>query len=628
MRNNSTPGYTLILFISIFINEYAFAQQADSSYTNLANNIGFKQKINTYHWWFGFLYEKKIGPKSYLLVSEDFKSTFLRTYKDKKKWKDDQKFGIYYSHQFSPKWTGKIISSSLVFSDKMSGITNDIKTSFGTLGLAYNPISLVEISSLSGYKFDRRFDFFDHGPIYGFDVNTRSVELNEYYNRIGFSISGDDFGVRKNNDFNFNYHVAKDFYTDTNDSLSIQWSKKRRDNYDLLTTKELIIESLNEELGTISNKLNYKINDVTKLQLTSVFTSKWTKVSKLNEDEYDDARSKKDFSSFNELNLDLQTERFLGKIKLSYSTERQKNDIPDSLKSSPFSYRFGYVSPDFKMSQLSLGNELNFTISRKDLISTNVLISIFRYDTPDKSNYDDRDELRINANLSEIHHFSPALKLKFNLGVNLKHLVYIYGENSADNNWMRFFYIRPELYYQPDNNFKLKQTFEVLANYVDYDFEQWISPIDIRSYVYRKFTMRNVLNYKFSPTASFSTDYELVLEENGKLFWDRWAEMIITTRQNHYNNSYFDFRILSGLTLSLGTVFYMRKERFHILEATENRNTLSNNDYMSFGPSIKVKYVPHSNLLFLFNGTRRAFDQVNKKRYFINNININFSWYI
>lgn len=623
MQNNPLR-YILILFVWLYLASHSYSQQINGVKSDSAY-VQFEQNFNIYQWRYGFNYQKNINQKGFLQITEDFKSSLLRIRENENKWKDDQLLTVDFSWRLTPKWVGKILASSLLFSDKLSGITNDIKTSFGSLGIQYNPINMVNISSLLGYKFDERFDQLDQGVMYSFDLMTSDINLKDYQNRFSLFMTGDDFSVRKNKDFNFNYQVSKEFYTETADSLSMTWYSRRRDNYDRWDSDKLFIESLDEELGTIHNILHYRVSNVMKVKLTSELTSRRTKVSKLNFDKINEQRSKRDVSSFNDLSVDFKTDRVSEKIVLTYSNESQKNDVPDSLKNSPFSFRFTYLSSDFRSSRLSLSNTFNLFLSKRDSIFTNLLVSIYRYDTPEENNYDDHDELRINSSFSALHYFSPLLKLKLNASVNLKHLVFVFGEKSANNNWMRIFRLNPEIVYQPTSRFKLYQSFDVLANYVSYDFEQQISPTDIRSFVFRKFTMQQVLSYSLSRLATFNMNYRLELEDNGKLFWDRWTEILITSRQNQYGKVMFDFHLFPGVTLSLGTVFYKRKEHFHTLESASN-NRISNN-YTSFGPIMSINYEPHSKLKFSLYGVRRTIDRVQQRRYFINNINANLRWF-
>lgn len=626
-----TKQFTLYKFALVFIVFFCnttFTQQPQLEETLFLNNIGFEQNFNIYKWRYGFRYQKQVHPKGLLSIREDFTSSLLRVRQNEKKWKDDQSFLIDYNWHFSTKLIGTLKTSSLFFSDKLSDITNDIKTSFGNIGLQYKPVNIVKIESILGYKFDVRYDQTDHGAMYGFNVNTPYLNLSEYYNKFDFSLQGEDFGSRENRDLNFRYCVNKDFYTDTSDSLVISYTKKRRDNYNSGDGNILYIESLYQDIANIFHTLRYRVSDIVKLQVKSDFTSRKTQVSKLDTPGTTESRAKRDISSFNEISLRLSTDRLQESIRLSYSTQNQKTEVPDSLKSSPFSFLFSYVSPDFKSSRLTLSNVLNYSFFKRDTLFSNFGISLFRYDTPEELNFDDRDELRINASLSEVHYFSPILKLRLNASVNLKHLVFIFGEKSANNNWMRIFRLNPEITYRPDNKFKWYQSYEVLANYVDYDFEEQFNPIDIRSYVFRKFTMLHLINREINKKMSINVNYKLELEENGKFIWDKWTEVLIATRNNHYSKIYLNYEIFSGATVSLGGVFYKRTEQYHITDNSTGSARSSLNDYISYGPSLEVNYHPHSKLLFTFTGTRRKIDRVNQNSYFISNITMDMSWYL
>ncbi|MEE4312226.1 MAG: hypothetical protein V2J62_10205 [candidate division KSB1 bacterium] len=583
-----------------------------------STDVNFSQNFNIYSWNYGFGFFGDIGKDASLLLREDFRSSLLRIRGNEKKWKDDQRLNMEYTRAFSRRWTGTFSVSSLLFSDKLTGISNDIATNSSSLGLKYRALRNISISSKLGYKFDKRFDILDRGVTYDFGIHLPHFELNEYINRMKFSMNGDEFDRRKNRDLDLRYHVSRHFYKDTSDSLFIHFMKRRTDNYDLYDLSEMSIESLEEDLGTFSNILNYRINHFSKFKFRTRITARRTEVSRLK----NIGRSKRDFVSYNEMVLMLKLSFMRDVFKVAITNETQKNDIPDSLKNSPFSSRFSYVSPDYDVSQLTLSNNLDLYAFSRDTLKTFFSISKFQYDTPEEANYDDRDELRISSSMQAIHYLNRFLKLKLNISVNLKHLIYIYGEKSADNNWMRIFSLKPDILYQPSRRFYLYQSFEVLANYVDYDFEESSNPVDVRSFVYRNFRLQNRLRYELSSRTAFQFGYRLELEENGKLFWDRWTEVVITTRQNHYCTTNLEFRPFPSASISPGMVFFMRKENLEFVEQDNGRS----NDYISYGPLLRIKYAPHERLNFLFTGTRRTIDKVNQKNYYINNIHLKLMW--
>jgi hypothetical protein len=137
----------------------------------------------------------------------------------------------------------------------------------------------------------------------------------------------------------------------------------------------------------------------------------------------------------------------------------------------------------------------------------------------------------------------------------------------------------------------------------------------------------NVSTFPISRHTSITLNYKLELEENGKLFWDEWTEMIISTRQNHYVKTYISLDLFSEANISAGALFYKRAERFH-MESSSASSSFGVRDYVSYGPMISVKYAPHDKMNIIFSGSRRAIDQVNRRRYFINNLNLEMSWFL
>ena len=110
-------------------------------------------------------------------------------------------------------------------------------------------------------------------------------------------MAGDEFDVRKNRDFNFNYQVKREFYTDTSDSLTFTWVKRRKDNYDLFNLNEKSVESLDENMGIFTNVLKYRFSRYVKILLDTKITAKKTEVSKKNTTSDNATRSRRDFSS-------------------------------------------------------------------------------------------------------------------------------------------------------------------------------------------------------------------------------------------------------------------------------------------------------------------------------------------
>jgi len=619
-RNNK-----YIIFVLILSRSLSFASAPENK--DFVYQIGFGQNLNSYQWRTGLYYNRPFAEKGLLEVSENYNTSLIQLSGAENKWKDDQKLNIDLSWIYSPIWKMKLSSSVYLFSDKFSGIASDINTNSTSLGVIFSPIKFIELSSLAGYKYDNRFNKIDRGATYFFDIRTtESVPINDYYNNAEFLLKGDDYSFRKNNDVEFRYKIKKYFQQDTYDSLSVFWTKKRRDNYDRLNPFDINVESLEEENRGFSHFLSYGSRGGARLELRTLINSRSTSVGKFEDRILIDERSKTEFHSENEIGIFYNPNRLELNCSLAYVTDEQKNEVPDSLQSSRFSKYFYYISPDYKSSRLTLSSFGKYHISKSDTIQLKGAVSLFRYDTPE-NNMDDRDEFRMNIHLLEIHHFTPQLKFIFNGSINLYHLVYIFGERSANNNWMRIFRLYPQVIYKPNERFTLSQKVEVLANYVDYDFETGASSFDIRSYVFRRFAISEEANLVVTKRSGIYINYKFEIEENGKLNWDRWTEILLMNRKNHWLRCNLNYNFKKTILISPGLIFFKRTENKQSTFTFGSSLAGQRGDLFSYGPTLKINYAMNNNLEFNFEGMRRVIKRNGMDKSYINFINLRLAWY-
>lgn len=619
-RNNKYIFLILILSRSL-----SFASSPEDK--DFVYQIGFGQNLNSYQWRTGFYYNRPFAGKGLLEITENYNTSLIQLSGAENKWKENQKLNINLFWQYSPIWKLMSTTSAFLFADKFSGIASDMNTNSTSLGVIFSPIKFIELKSLAGYKYDDRFDKIDRGATYFLDIKTtESVPIKDYYNSAEFLLKGDEYSFRKNNDVEFRYKVKKNFQQDTYDSLSVFWTKKRRDNYDRLNPFDVNVESLEEENKGFSHFLSYGSKESAHLELRTFIYSRSTSVGKFEEKTLVDKRSKTEFHSENELGIFYNPNKLELNCSLSFVTDEQKNEVPDSLKASRFSKYFYYISPDYKSSRLTLSSFGKYQISKSDTIQLKGAVSLFRYDTPE-NNMDDRDEFRMNIHLLEIHHFNPQLKFIFNGSVNLYHLVYIYGERSANNNWMRIFRLYPQVVYKPNERFTISQKVEVLANYVDYDFETGASSFNIRSYVFRRFAISEEVNSIVTKRSGIIINYKFEIEENGKLNWDKWTEILLMNRKTHWLRFNLNYRFDNNISISPGLIFFKRTEdkqkTFNSGPSLSGRR----GDLFSYGPTLKINYALKKNLEFNFEGMRRVIKRSGMDKNFINFFNLRLAWY-
>jgi hypothetical protein len=148
--------------------------------------------------------------------------------------------------------------------------------------------------------------------------------------------------------------------------------------------------------------------------------------------------------------------------------------------------------------------------------------SLLRYDTPHELNVEDRDEQLFTIGMTTSHHLSQYLDVSFSLGGSLSHIVYLSGDRSANNNINRVLRFAPRVEYRPYKGAVTANTFEVLANYTVYDFED--EAVLIRSFSYRQFSWMDSTIVPLNRRVSLDFFVHLRLYERGQFQWDEFTE--------------------------------------------------------------------------------------------------------
>lgn len=609
----------------LLISHYLMASTTDGN-NRFSYRIGYDQDLNSYQWLTNINYKRTFLGKGLLEIAENYNSSMMRLTGQDDKWKDYQKLNLRLTWPVSSLWGMQFSGTGHRFSDKLSGLVSDINTNWAMLGFVLNPLNQLHINTSAGYKYDDRLQKTDGGLTYQFNLRSDVVDIHEYKNQFTFLNEGDRYSDRKNSDMTLRYRVQKQFQEDTFDSLTVYWTKQRRDNYDRISIEDIYIASLQEENRGFHHFLSYGSKKSLLFTIKTSINDRRTSVSKLDKAELLDQRSKKEFHSENEAGIWYFHPKYEFNINLNYTSDNQKNEVPDSVKSSRFSKYFYYISPDFESSRLKLSTLGKYHFSHSDTLQLKSAVSIFRYDTPE-NNVDDRDEFRLDFHLLHIHYFSDQLKLILNASTNLYHLVYLFSERSANNNWMRIFRLFPKVIYKPNRRITVSQRAEVLANYVDYDYENGNSTSDIRSYVFRKFALTHNFKVSVTQTTSMFLTYKYEIEENGKLNWDRWTEVLITDRTNHWIRMNINFRLKKDFTVSPGLIYFSRSERKQSNFLISSTMSGQQGNLLSFGPTLKMSYQPHERINLTFDGMSRLVKRSNFKNREYSSFHVRLTWY-
>ena len=577
-------------FLATFSAQDRILAQQDSLYTD------YDHGLNTESWHGGFDYQKRVFSGFRLIVSESFTSSRLRVTPDEDKWKDQQHLLIDVSRRLSDRFSLNLMGSGLVFSDKQSGYQNDIRTHLVGLGATYRR-RRFRIPVLAGMKDDRRFGQIDRGFHYRMGMDMPHFRLGDYHNRLMTAYEEDDFSKRKNTTLSASYLIHRQFYAGTYDSLMLSLNHQRRDYY---VSESGIIESREEKSHRAENSLSYRFGSGFSCRIQGVISSRNLKIGLMNGPDQGLKRQRRDFRLFGIVRLLMKTPSFRGEMTLSHSSEEQKYDYAESQTSFPYSSTSLLSAPDNQNAYTTLSVRAGWRFFSTDSLSISSSIQRFRYDTPDLENYDDRDELRFWLDFVELHRFSPALTLRLSLHLNLHHFVYIYGQKSANNNWSRILRYGSTVFWQPNPRWRFVQSAEVLANYVDYDFES-VFP-SVRSFLYRKFRLEDSTRVELTERTSLHFHYRLELDENGKFLWAQWLEQKLIDRQSHAFTISLRYQPWPSFSISPGYTLYARKGNRYEQGADRSQQKEVMQDFRSRGPVLRVVYIS-DRLRFILSGS-------------------------
>ena len=251
------------------------------------------------------------------------------------------------------------------------------------------------------------------------------------------------------------------------------------------------------------------------------------------------------------------------------------------------------------------------------LMGASGLFSLLRYDTPSELNFDDRDELTQMFEFFFQTQPWRGLSIKIPLDISLQHLVYIYSEMSANNNWLRIIRLSPEVIYF-DERVKNVARFSVLANYTVFDFEELTQ--SVKSFAFRQFRSNDSLKINIKKNLNLELGLGLILSESGSLKWKEFKErpeLEINSIDIFIKVSYIKSK---NFKASLGYRYFVER-RFRY----ENLKKFLNSSFSARGPISEIALKLKNGSTLNFTGWAEYMSYGRGKRRFVPYMNLNIS---
>lgn len=548
--------------------------------------IVFDKNLATYQWDGVLRFNTTTSSFSFSL-NEQFRSRIIQT--RRKLIRDEQSLDVKAKHQwfhrsvsFFPGLAGTVQVKNFILSDdqkfsdsQRSNVTSASSNGFYG-GVEAEVFENFFIEPLIGIRYDNQVGVRDNGASFVVSAWSPEGEFGGYQTTITGRFQRDHLHPRTLENRSIIVGIEKNFFERTRNVLQANYFFNQRDFYfpaDSLVFREFQaannIERRAERVLALSNLLEYNIGDRFLVSFHGNLSSRLI-------DRVFRYRPLANPPSNTLVNTGVDEFKIGGSAHMVYTagddftaaaqlliSERDERHSvgPDERISSQIDTRARVEAQKDHLSRRTMAAS-NFIIalSRSDRIFFSGSTSLLRYDTPSSENVEDRDELWYSFNLTTLHQMNSHLYLRVTTDISLTHLVYINRLRSANNTWNRVFRLAPRLTYVPLSDFSTTNTFEVLANYTVYDFENRPS-VQVKSFSFRQFSF--IDSTRFAITSRFALEgfSHIRLYQQGELRWDAFTERPVNYFEDKTIIGRVEYAFERRLLLSIG-VRYFSQIRF------------------------------------------------------------------
>lgn len=588
--------------------------------------IRFERNLNTYLWNFKADFSGRDSGFA-ADVHDRYSSSFIE--QNQNSLRDEHTLWLNASRRISSMMNLDLEASTFTLSDNQSLDVSNAALHTGLVGVSIRPLPYISVTPLVGFRVDRQQDQTDQGWNYKLSSQLDSVDINGYETLASLRLNVSNLSPRYFRSNGAQLFFAKDFLEGSFDSLRFQWSNNRWDFYipaDSVMQKEFGIKenirSRVDEIYNVSNTLHYAVGK----ELSAVVQTLVETRTISNAFRYKSLLE----PTMIPYDVTVQEQRLEGGIDLNY---RDMNNIFASVgihtserDERHILQKIDGVDPDIQQSaseqetqldniqhRTSLRGIFSMPVSSNDFVSFESSAGILRYDAPDSTNTDDRDELLITLSGRESHRWNEYFNISVTVEATLNHIVYLLAERSANNNWNRIFRLAPELTYTPSPAMRMVNTFEVLANYTVFDYETLIPTVE--SYSYRQFAFLDSTSYDMSSSMGLDVLLHVRLYERGELQWKAFTER----PQQYFREVTFSpavrYTIQERLVCAAGFRSFVQNRYLY-----NGAARVADGNYFSYGPTTSIVLMAPSGWRLEIQGWKEFQKETNQPTRDVSNI--------
>lgn len=499
------------------------------------SSLGFERVLNTFIWNGTMFYDRQFDGME-MTFRQFLRSRLIRT--DQRSVQDEYGDTLFVGVPLSDRWQARFLQASSVVSDNRAIDLTKLAQHQVLAGIRVNPSPRVSLGILGGYEIDAQQNERDQGFAYRAELGAEDLRFEEFRGAVNGRWTQSLLTNRRPSSGNLDVSVVREFGTDARNTILISYDRLRREFYtaagpDVQKAFQTSSNIFRRDASTfeVSEQLDYRSSESLQLFFRGgllnrtidrslsykVFTSPTSPLL--------DTRIQ-EMQLYGEAGTVYQAADWLG-LDLNFSyREREERHRVSSEQGAPSSLVERQQRSESRLENIaqrtSIASQVRTRISESDELNFAGSASILRYDTPDTTNVDERDELLVTFGFRELHRFSSELTLTLSGDVSLSHLVYLKSLQSANNNWNRVIRFSPSVAYMPSERFRTVNQAEVLGNYTVYDFED--QGALTRSFSFRQASWLDSTSFRLTQLLSLSLVGEVRVYERGILVWKEFKE--------------------------------------------------------------------------------------------------------
>lgn len=211
------------------------------------------------------------------------------------------------------------------------------------------------------------------------------------------------------------------------------------------------------------------------------------------------------------------------------------------------------------------------------------------FDSPDSLERSDRDRLIHRFSIQSVHPISETTDFTLEALALLDHLVYLEAQRSGDNRWNRVLRLKPGILWNPAPRWRQRATFEVLANYTAYDFDDFESGGDVRSNALRRWSASDTLYFPLARQFAGELSIRYDIEERGGLNWADFSQEVSDALEAVYFAAGLRRTLWDQLVFGAGYRYQRRAEDRATTGLTGESTRTRARTYVAQGPYFQIR---------------------------------------